>query len=468
MKPRRVYIETYGCQMNEYDSSMISSMLTGAGYALTEGPEEADVVIVNTCSVRERAEVRVLGRLRHLRGLAPPDAVLGAVGCVAQRMGDELFSAVRGLDFVVGTDSYALLPDVIEQARDGATTARTDINADENYASRPAPSSAGLRDFVSVMRGCNNFCSYCIVPYVRGRERSLPAGEVVDEVRTLVGHGMRDVTLLGQNVNSYDDGGLDFAGLLERVDGVAGLERIRFATSHPKDLSPRLIRAVAELEKVCEHVHLPVQSGSDAVLERMNRRYTRRDYVQLIAALREEVPGVAITTDVIAGFPGETREDHERTLALMRRVRFDSAFMFRYSVRTGTQAAGFDDDVPEHEKITRLKEIITLQQSITTEINAGFIGDTVEVLVEGPSQRDPTRLFGRTRTGKAVVLTRVDALVDASVDGAADALVDASVDGAEPAPGTLVESVVTGSSAWTLHAALPVAEKDLAGPSDGC
>jgi len=452
MKPRRVYIETYGCQMNEYDSAMIASILTGAGYALAECPEEADVVIVNTCSVRERAEVRVLGRLRHLHGLAPPDAVLGAVGCVAQRMGDELFSAVHGLDFVVGTDRYALLPDIIEKARNGATTAETGVDAGENYASRPTPSSADLCDFVSVMRGCNNFCSYCIVPYVRGRERSLPANVVIEEVRSLVSHGMRDVTLLGQNVNSYNDHGIDFAGLLERVNAVPGLERIRFATSHPKDLSARLIRAIADLGTVCEHVHLPVQSGSDAVLERMNRRYTRRDYLQLIAALREEVPGVAITTDVIAGFPGETREDHELTLALMRMVRFDSAFMFRYSVRDGTQAAGFDDDVPEREKIARLEEIIALQQSITTEINAGLIGDTVEVLIEGPSHRDPTRLFGRTRSGKAVVLTRADA----------------STGGADPAPGTLVESVVTGSSAWTLHAVLPVAEKDLAGQSDGC
>ncbi len=452
MKPRRVYIETYGCQMNEYDSSMIASMLTGAGYALATDPGNADVVIVNTCSVRERAEIRVLGRLRHLRGLAPTGAVLGAIGCVAQRMGDELFSSVRGLDFVVGTDRYALLPDVIDQAVEGVATAETGIDPGESYASRPKPATAGLLDFVSVMRGCNNFCSYCIVPYVRGRERSLPADVVVDEVRAFVDLGMRDVTLLGQNVNSYDDDGLDFAGLLERIDGIGGLERIRFATSHPKDLSPRLIRAVADLEKVCEHVHLPVQSGSDAVLERMNRRYTRADYLKLITALREAVPDCAITTDVIAGFPGETREDLERTLALMREVRFDSAFMFRYSVRAGTQAAGFDDDVPEHEKIERLEEVIALQQAITTEINTELVGSTVEVLVEGPSQRDPAKLFGRTRTGKAVVLSRAEA----------------SRDGSAPTPGALAPAVVTEASAWTLHATLAPREKDLAGPSDGC
>ncbi len=452
MRPRRVYIETYGCQMNEYDSSMIASMLTGAGYALATGPEDADVVIVNTCSVRERAEVRALGRLRHLRGLAPPNAVLGAIGCVAQRMGDELFSSVRGLDFVVGTDRYALLPDVIERAREGTAPAETGADPGENYATRPTPTSAGLRDFVSVMRGCNNFCSYCIVPYVRGRERSLPADVVISEVRAFVDHGMRDVTLLGQNVNSYNDDGLDFAGLLERIDRIEGLERIRFATSHPKDLSPRLIRAVADLEKVCEHVHLPVQSGSNAVLERMNRRYTREDYQDLIAALREAVPDVAITTDVIAGFPGESREDLEETLSLMRDVRFDSAFMFRYSVREGTQAAGFDDDVPERQKIERLEEVIALQQAITTEINTGLVGSSVEVLVEGPSQRDASKLFGRTRTGKAVVLTRAGRPTDRS----------------EPTPGTLACAVVTEASAWTLHASLAGGEKDLAGSSGGC
>jgi len=452
MSPCRVYIETYGCQMNEYDSSMIASMLTGAGYTLATGPEGADVVIVNTCSVRERAEVRVLGRLRHLRGLAPPDAVIGAVGCVAQRMGEDLFASVRGLDFVVGTDRYALLPDVIERARSGNATAEIEVDPDENYASRTTPSSAGLRDFVSVMRGCNNFCSYCIVPYVRGRERSLPADLVIGEVRALVDLGMRDVTLLGQNVNSYDDNGLDFAGLLERIDCVGGLERIRFATSHPKDLSPRLIRAVADLDKVCEHVHLPVQSGSNDVLGRMNRRYTREHYMDLIAMLRDAVPDAAITTDIIAGFPGEAHGQFEETLSLMREVRFDSAFMFRYSVREGTRAAEFDDDVPEHEKIRRLEEIIALQQSITTEINTGLVGSSVEVLVEGPSQRDPSRLFGRTRTGKAVVLTRAGR----------------STDDLEPPPGRLAGAVVTEASAWTLHARLRAGEKDLAGPSVGC
>ena len=452
MRRRRVYIETYGCQMNEYDSSMIASMLAGAGYALASDPASADVIIVNTCSVRERAEVRVLGRLRHLRGLAPSDAVLGAIGCVAQRMGDELFSAVRGLNFVVGTDRYALLPDVIERASGGSMSAETGVDPGEDYASRPVPLSADLCDFVSIMRGCNNFCSYCIVPYVRGRERSLPADVVVDEVRTLVGHGMRDVTLLGQNVNSYDDNGLDFAGLLERIDGIEGVDRIRFATSHPKDLSPRLIRAVAALGKVCEHVHLPVQSGSNAVLKRMNRHYSREEYLGLIAALREAVPDVAITTDIIAGFPGESREDFEQTLALMREVRFDSAFMFRYSVRDGTQAAGFDDDVPEEQKIERLEEVIALQKTITTEINEGLVGDSVEVLIEGPSHRDPSRLFGRTRSGKAVVL--------APDDGAAR--------GVQPSRGAMVNAIVKESSAWTLHAAIHDGEKDLAGPSDDC
>jgi len=463
MRQDRVYIETYGCQMNEYDSSMIASMLVGDGYSLTTGPEDADVVIVNTCSVRERAEVRVLGRLRHLRGLAPPHAVIGAVGCVAQRMGKDLLTVVRGLDFVVGTDSYALLPDAIDRARRGSTAVETAENQTVDYASRPRPLSASLCDFVSVMRGCNNYCSYCIVPYVRGRERSLPAKTVTTEVSELVELGMRDVTLLGQNVNSYADGSLDFAGLLERVNTVPDLTRIRFATSHPKDLSPRLIAAVAGLDKVCEHVHLPVQSGSTAILGRMNRRYTRDHYLGLISQLRESVPGVAITTDVIAGFPGETRPEFEETLSLMREVRFDSAFMFRYSVREGTAAATLDDDVPEREKIERLEEVIALQQSITTEINEGLIGTNVELLIEGPSQRDPSKLFGRTRTGKAVVLdARRFGSPSRSEEPASNA--PRSI----PRPGHLFTVTVNEASAWTLHATPVLGEKDLAGPTDGC
>ncbi|MBD3349789.1 MAG: tRNA (N6-isopentenyl adenosine(37)-C2)-methylthiotransferase MiaB [Candidatus Eisenbacteria bacterium] len=421
-------METYGCQMNEYDSGMIRAMLESSGHTFVPRPEDADVVIVNTCSVRERAERRVLGRLRHLRGLLGRDAALGVVGCVAQRMGGLLMREVRGLGFVVGTDSYSVLPEAVERAGEGVATIETETRSDEIYDRRPAPSRAGLCEFVSVARGCDNFCSYCIVPHVRGRERSRPADAVVREVEALSRLGAREVTLLGQNVNSYADGETDFARLLERVSRVDAVSRVRFATSHPKDLTERLVDAVSRLPEVCEHVHLPVQSGSDRTLRAMNRGYTRRRYLELASLLRKRVPGVALTTDVIVGFPGETERDFEDTLSLLEEVRFDSAFMFRYSVREGTAAAALADDVPEPEKIQRLERVIETQKRITSELNERLVGEVLEVLLEGPSERNPEKLFGRTRTGKAVVA---------------------------PAPrdlsGELVGVRITEASAWTLH-----------------
>ena len=424
----KILIETYGCQMNEYDSAMIRSMLVSAGHSLTLDLVQADVVMVNTCSVRDRAEQRALGRLRHLRGLIGKNAILGVIGCVAQRIGDELLSEVRGLDFVVGTDRYALIPDIIDEVARDSKRVDTRPDGSENYGVRAAPISASLSDFVGVMRGCNNYCSYCIVPYVRGRERSVPYETVLAEVSALVKLGMRDVTLLGQNVNSYRDGPVTFAQLLGIVNDVPGLKRIRFATSHPKDLSSELIDAIAHLDKVCEHVHLPVQSGSNSILRRMNRSYTRDDYLALVRSIREKIPGVSITTDVITGFPGETDEDFQATLSLMNEIRFDSAFMFRYSVREGTSAAALDDDVPDPLKIERLTKAIDLQKDITTAINKKLIGTLVEVLADGPSERDASRTFGRSRSGKAVVFECPD-------DSA----------------GKLVSVRIASSSAWTLH-----------------
>ena len=424
----RIYIETYGCQMNEYDSNMIRSMLVASGHAPAVDPGSAHVVLVNTCSVRERAEARVLGRLRHLRGLMKDDALLGVVGCVAQRMGWELFRKVPRLDLVVGTDQYALLPDAIESALSGAKLVETDVVPEESYDDRPAPTAASLREFVSIMRGCDNYCSYCVVPYVRGRERSRRAEAVLDEIRTLAALGTRDVTLIGQNVNSYRDGGVDFSGLLRCADPVDGLLRIRFATSHPKDLSDELIAAVAELPRVCEHIHLPVQSGSDRILQTMNRSYTRKHYVRLVERIRSRIPGVAITTDLIVGFPGETPEDFEETLSLMCEIAFDSAFMFRYSVRDGTAASRLPDDVPAAEKIARLEKVIELQKRIATKRNESFVGKTVEILAEGPSERDPTMLFGRTRTGRTVIAPGPPGLA-----------------------GRLFAVRITGASAWTLR-----------------
>jgi len=424
----KILIETYGCQMNEYDSAMIRSMLVSAGHSLTLDLVQADVVMVNTCSVRDRAEQRALGRLRHLRGLIGKNAILGVIGCVAQRIGDELLSEVRGLDFVVGTDRYALIPDIIDEVARDSKRVDTRPDGSENYGVRAAPISASLSDFVGVMRGCNNYCSYCIVPYVRGRERSVPYETVLAEVSALVKLGMRDVTLLGQNVNSYRDGPVTFAQLLGIVNDVPGLKRIRFATSHPKDLSSELIDAIAHLDKVCEHVHLPVQSGSNSILRRMNRSYTRDDYLALVRSIREKIPGASITTDVITGFPGETDEDFQATLSLMKEIRFDSAFMFRYSVRDGTSAAALDDDVPDPLKIERLTTAINLQKDITSAINENLVGTLVEVLADGPSEKDASRMFGRSRSGKAVVFECPDGFA-----------------------GKLVSVRITSSSAWTLH-----------------
>lgn len=427
----RIYIETYGCQMNEYDSKMVRAMLAASGHTFVDGPGDADAVIVNTCAVRERAERRVLGRLSHLRGLMPERAALGVIGCVAQRLGAGLARGGPRVDFVVGTDRYDRLPDAVAAAWDGVTTVETGADPKQRYEERPRPKGAAISEFVSVMRGCDNFCSYCIVPHVRGRERSRPAESVLAEIEALVGLGTREVTLIGQNVNSYHDGELGFGDLLERADRVPGLARIRFATSHPKDLSPGLIETVAAAEHVCEHVHLPVQSGADRILGAMNRSYTRGEYLDLVASIRGAIPDASLTTDVIVGFPGETDADFRETLSLMTQVRFDSAFMFRYSVREGTAAAELPDDVPEETKIERLEEVITLEKAVAEEKNASLEGVTVEVLVEGPSERDPSVLFGRTRGGKATVF-----------EGSPDLV------------GTLARVTVASSTAWTLRGSL--------------
>lgn len=424
----KFYIETYGCQMNEYDSRMIASILEEAGHAAARGLDDADVIIVNTCSVRERAERRVLGRLRHLRGLARTGTILGVVGCVAQRMRGELMRSVDGLDFVVGTDRYDRLPAVLDAAEVRSRTVAAEPDATQSYDGRPPAGAASLLEFVSVMRGCDNYCSYCIVPYVRGRERSRPIAGVVEEVTRLVGLGTREVTLIGQNVNSYRDGSERFDDLLRSVARVPGLLRIRFATSHPKDLSDDLITAVSELDRVCEHVHLPVQSGSDAVLSAMNRSYSRSQYLDLVGRIRDGIPGVSLTTDVIVGFPGESDAMFQETVSLMEEIRFDSAFMFRYSVREGTAAAALEDDVPEDVKISRLEHVISLQQEVTQGINEELVGATLEVLVEGASEKNADLLFGRTRTAKAVVFP-----------------------GGPELTGRPVDVRIRSASAWTLH-----------------
>ncbi len=386
--------------MNKLDSELLRGILVEEGFSSSESPENADIVLINTCSVREHAEQRALaGLLRLARWKRErPGRILGVVGCMAQRMGEELLARVPHVDLVAGPDTYRMLPNVLRRGNFPAVLVEQNGELYEGVEPRR---EEGVRAWVAIMRGCNNFCSYCIVPYVRGRERSRPHRLVVAEVEGLAEEGYKDVTLLGQNVNSYCDGEVDFAGLLRLVDR-AGVPRVRFLTSHPKDLSEDILRAMAECPSLCEHLHLPIQSGSDRVLGLMRRGYTVERYLKIVEEARRLVPGISITTDILVGFPGEAEEDFERTLEVVRYVQFDDAYMYRYSPRPGTLAARFPDDVPEEEKLRRLDEVIRLQREITRRVNEKLVGSEVEVLVEAPARRDG--MLGRTRTDKPVVV----------------------------------------------------------------
>jgi tRNA-2-methylthio-N6-dimethylallyladenosine synthase len=399
MIKRRFYIETYGCQMNIYDSGVISEILTGQGHEPADCAAEADLILINTCSVRDRAERKVLTRLSEISATKKgrPDLLLGVVGCMAQRLGKKLTETWMKIDLVVGPDSYDTLGGIIT----GLTVERDPVvettqDSECMYAHRPKTFDS-VSAFVTIMRGCDNFCSYCIVPYVRGRERSRPLGDIIKEIKHLVELGVKEATLLGQNVNSYRDGKTGFAGLLEAVDAVEGLERIRFTTSHPKDLAPGVIERIRDLPGVCEHLHLPLQSGSDRILASMNRGYSYGDYRRIVNLARSAIPGIAITTDIMVGFPGETRSDHEATLRAMEEIAFESAFMFKYSAREGTHAAGLTDDVEEAEKVARLGQVIELENSIIDTKKQALLGKEVEILVEGESRRESGFLIGRTR-----------------------------------------------------------------------
>jgi tRNA-2-methylthio-N6-dimethylallyladenosine synthase len=402
-RPTTFYIRTYGCQMNKYDSEIVAGILEEQGLREVSTPEAADVVLINTCSVREHAEQRVLGYLEQLRPLKAARAGqrLAVIGCMAERLGSRLLEAKPFVDLAVGPDRYRELPRLL-----GLGDGNAELSGEaETYEGIWPSHRKGVSAWVAVMRGCDNFCSYCIVPYVRGRERSRPAESVLEEVRRLVAEGFVEVNLLGQNVNSYHDGRHDFADLLLLVADVEGIRRVRFATSHPKDLSEKLIEAIASHPNICPHIHLPVQSGSDRILERMNRRYTRGQYLRLVERIRARIPEVALTTDIIVGFPGETREDFEQTRSLVEEVQFDGAFVFRYSVRQGTAAAQLEDDVPELEKIARLEELNRLQKKISLRRNRAYVGRKVEVLVEGPNRKRPGQFVGRTDTNKIVVFS---------------------------------------------------------------
>ena len=435
---KRLYVETYGCQMNVGDSEILVSIMQDEGYRYTEDIAQADVILVNTCSIRDNAEQRIWGRLRefHRYKRARKGLVVGIVGCMAERLREELFERETVVDVVAGPDSYRELPRLVAAAAAGGHGVNVQLSQEETYGDiRPVRLDRnGVSAFISIMRGCNNFCSYCVVPYTRGRERSRDPQTILREAQELFSAGYREVTLLGQNVNSYrwKEGtaeAVDFPALVERVAGISPLLRVRFATAHPKDLSDRLIEVMASYPNICRAVHLPAQSGSDRMLAAMNRKYTRAWYLERVAAIRRRMPDCAVTTDLIAGFCGETAEDHAQTLSLMREVGYDSAYMFKYSQRPGTLASRtMTDDVSEEVKTARLNEIIALQNELSTASNERDMGNVFEVLVEGLSRRSSEQLCGRTSQNKMVVFDRTG----------------------ETAPGDYVRVRITGCTSATL------------------
>ena len=401
----KVYIETYGCQMNVNDSEVILSILQDAGYALTENIEEAAVILANTCSIRDNAEQRIWGRIDQfkIQKRKRQDVVIGIVGCMAERLKDELLKAV---DIVAGPDAYRTLPELLKAVRPDNPQINVLLSHEETYAeiSPVRMDKNGISAFISIMRGCNNVCSYCIVPYTRGRERSRDAHTIVREAQELWANGYKEVTLLGQNVDSYHWEDVNFAKLLEMVAEVNPQLRVRFSTSHPKDISDEVIYTMARHENICRHIHLPVQSGSSIMLEKMRRKYDREWYLERVDKIRSVMPDCGITTDVIAGFSGETEQDHQDTLSLMEQVVFDSAFMFAYSERPGTLASKkYPDDIPYDVKTSRLNEIIALQGRMSLKSNEREIGKVMKVLVEGPSKRNPEELCGRAGSNKMCV-----------------------------------------------------------------
>ena len=400
----KVYIETYGCQMNVNDSEVILSILQDNGYALTENIEDADVILANTCSIRDNAEQRIWGRIDQFKiQKKKRNVVIGIVGCMAERLKDELLKAV---DIVAGPDSYRNLPMMLEAVRPDSPQINVLLSHEETYAdiSPVRLDKNGISAFISIMRGCNNVCSYCIVPYTRGRERSRDPYTIVREAQELWENGYKEVTLLGQNVDSYQWEEIGFAKLLEMVAGVNPQMRVRFSTSHPKDISDEVIYTMARHENICRHIHLPVQSGSSSMLAKMRRKYDREWYLERVDKIRSVMPDCGITTDVIAGFSGETEQDHQDTLSLMEKVVFDSAFMFAYSERPGTLASKiYPDDIPYETKTARLNEIIALQGRMSLKSNEKEIGKIMTVMVEGPSKKNKEELCGRAGSNKMCV-----------------------------------------------------------------
>ena len=412
----KLYIETYGCQMNVADSEVVASVMEMAGYDMTDSIEDADAILLNTCSIRDNAELKIVSRLQYLASLrrrSQRRLIVGVIGCMAERVRQTLVEE-HGVDLVAGPDSYLDLPALFSAAEAGEKAVNVELSTSETYRDI-VPRRIGANrvgGFVSIMRGCDNFCSYCIVPYTRGRERSREVDSILREINDLASRGFKEVTLLGQNVNSYrytdaEGNVTDFAELLRRVADAVPQMRVRFTTSHPKDLSDEVIDVIASRANLCKHVHLPVQSGSNKILGLMNRKYTREWYLDRVAAIRRAIPDATITTDMFSGFHNETEEDFEQTLSLMREVGFDSAFMFKYSERPGTLASrNMPDNVPEEVKIERLNRMIALQNELSAESNRRDVGKEFEVLIEGIAKRSADQLVGRTSGNKACVLPR--------------------------------------------------------------
>ena len=411
---KKLFIETYGCQMNVADSEVVASNMGMSGYELTDNINEANAIFINTCSIRDNAEQKAFSRLDYFQSLKKKrkDIIIGVLGCMAERIKEDLLER-KVIDMVVGPDAYLDLPNLIGAVESGEKAINIELSTTETYQDI-IPQRIGhnrISGFVSIMRGCNNFCSYCIVPYTRGRERSRPATSIINEMKDLVAKGYKEITFLGQNVNSYLDSSEDnkytFPDLLAMAANTFPDTRIRFTTSHPKDISEELIRTIATYHNICKHIHLPVQSGSNRILSLMNRKYTREEYLQKIAMIKRIIPECGITTDVFTGFHSETEADHQETLSLMQEVGFDNAFMFKYSERSGTYAAKhLEDNVPEAIKLSRLQEVVDLQNKLSKESNQKDLGKIVEVLIEGYSKKSRNQLFGKSSENKVVVFNK--------------------------------------------------------------
>jgi len=420
---KKVYLETYGCQMNVADSEIVLGLLDGAGTSMTDDIHEADVILVNTCSIRENAETRIYGRLGLFKRIKSerPGVIVGLLGCMAERLRDELTgSKAEGVgqivDLIVGPDEYRKVPELIDRAWHGERGIAVRLSRVETYDDLVPLRTSGVSAWLSIMRGCDKFCSFCVVPFTRGRERSRSFEGIVAEVETLARRGYREVTLLGQNVNSWRDAGHDFADLMDAVAGVDPRLRVRFTTSHPQDMSDRLIAAIARRPNICKYVHLPVQSGSDRILTLMNRTYDSRHYLGLIEKLRGAVPGISLSTDIIVGFPTETEEDHRRTVDLVKNVGYDGAFMFKYSPREHTPAFSMTDDVPDEVKTARIGEIIGIQNAVSLSRNRSLVGRTLEVLVEGPGKKSAGQMQGRTDGNRIVIFDGSPDLAGRTID----------------------------------------------------